>query len=52
MQSQIGAFAGSMDAFLKDLGALRSRVTVATISEFGRRVEENGNAGSTTAGAT
>ena len=45
MQRQVAAFAGSMSAFLKDLGVLRSRVTVATISEFGRRVEENGNAG-------
>ena len=32
-------------AFLRDLGPLRSRVTVVTISEFGRRVEENGNRG-------
>ncbi|QLQ09460.1 MAG: DUF1501 domain-containing protein [Nocardioidaceae bacterium] len=45
MQSYLGAFAKSMSAFLQDLGDLRSRVTVATISEFGRRLEENGSGG-------
>ena len=45
MQAQIGAFAASLDAFLRDLGALRSKVTVVTISEFGRRTVENGNNG-------
>ena len=45
MQNQLGAFAASLSAFLQDLGPLRSRVTVATISEFGRRLEENGNRG-------
>jgi uncharacterized protein (DUF1501 family) len=45
MQTQLGAFAASMSAFLQDLGPLRSKVTVATISEFGRRLEENGNQG-------
>lgn len=45
MQSLIGAFAASLDAFFRDLGTLRSRVTVVTISEFGRRVAENGNMG-------
>ena len=39
------AFARVLDAFLRDLGPLRSRVTVVTISEFGRRVAENGNRG-------
>ena len=34
-----------MKAFFDDLGALRSRVTVVTISEFGRRVAENGSQG-------
>ncbi len=53
MQTMTRAFARSMSAFLADLGPLRSRVTVVTISEFGRRVAENGNqAASTTAGAT
>jgi uncharacterized protein (DUF1501 family) len=44
-QSMTGAFARVMDAFMRDLGPLRSRVTVVTISEFGRRVAENGNRG-------
>jgi uncharacterized protein (DUF1501 family) len=39
------AFAASVDAFMRDLGSLRSRVTLVTISEFGRRVRENGNRG-------
>ena len=45
MQSMVGGFAAVLDAFLRDLGPLRSRVTVVTISEFGRRVTENGNRG-------
>lgn len=32
-------------AFFADLGAASSRVTVVTISEFGRRVQENGDHG-------
>jgi uncharacterized protein (DUF1501 family) len=46
MQSMIAGFAGALDAFLRDLGpTLRQRVTVVTISEFGRRIKENGNRG-------
>lgn len=45
MQSMVTGFAQALDAFLRDLGGLRSRVTVVTISEFGRRVTENGNRG-------
>jgi uncharacterized protein (DUF1501 family) len=46
MQAMVSGFAQSLDAFMRDLGpALRSRVTVVTISEFGRRVAENGNRG-------
>jgi uncharacterized protein (DUF1501 family) len=45
MQSNISGFAQSLAAFMEDLGALRSRVTVVTISEFGRRVAENGSQG-------
>lgn len=45
MQSMVGGLAASLNAFMRDLGALRSRVTVVTISEFGRRVHENGNRG-------
>jgi uncharacterized protein (DUF1501 family) len=45
MQSNIDGFAQSLAAFFTDLGPLRSRVTVVTISEFGRRVAENGSQG-------
>ena len=45
MQSNIDGFAQSLKAFFDDLGDLRSRVTVVTISEFGRRVAENGSQG-------
>ncbi len=45
MQSNIDGFAQALAAFLDDLGPLRSRVTVVTISEFGRRVSENGSQG-------
>ena len=45
MYSMVTGFALALNAFMRDLGSLRSRVTVVTISEFGRRVEENGNKG-------
>jgi uncharacterized protein (DUF1501 family) len=45
MQSMTGAFARGLSAFMADLGPLRDRVTVVTISEFGRRIKENGNRG-------
>ena len=46
MHSMTAGFAGELDAFMRDLGPdLRSRVTVVTISEFGRRIKENGNRG-------
>jgi uncharacterized protein (DUF1501 family) len=46
MQSMAGALAGVLDAFMRDLGpTLRQRVTLVTISEFGRRLHENGNRG-------
>jgi uncharacterized protein (DUF1501 family) len=45
MQSMTAGFAAVLDAFLRDLGSLRSQVTVVTISEFGRRTRENGNRG-------
>ena len=38
-------FAGSLAAFMTDLGPLADRVTVVTVSEFGRRVKENANQG-------
>lgn len=37
--------AGSLAAFFTDLGGLADKVTVVTISEFGRRVKENANYG-------
>jgi uncharacterized protein (DUF1501 family) len=45
MQKMTSIFARCVDAFMRDLGELRSRVTLVTISEFGRRVAENGNRG-------
>jgi uncharacterized protein (DUF1501 family) len=45
MQRMVDAFARSVSAFMRDLGAHRKRVTVVTISEFGRRVKPNGNSG-------
>jgi uncharacterized protein (DUF1501 family) len=38
-------FATGLAAFYQDLGDRFSRVTVVTMSEFGRRVQENGNGG-------
>lgn len=45
MRSMLGGFARSLAAFLTDLGDTGDRVTVVTISEFGRRVEVNGGGG-------
>ncbi len=45
MQRMVGGFARVVSAFFQDLGPLRDRVTLVTISEFGRRVAENGNRG-------
>jgi uncharacterized protein (DUF1501 family) len=45
MQSNVDGLAQSLAAFFDDLGPLRQRVTVVTISEFGRRVAENGSQG-------
>ncbi len=45
MHAMVGALASSLAAFLTDLGALGDKVTIVTISEFGRRVQENGNQG-------
>lgn len=33
--------AAAIDAFLNDLGGLRDRVTLVTMTEFGRRLSEN-----------
>jgi uncharacterized protein (DUF1501 family) len=45
MRSAAGALATSLAAFFTDLGPLGDKVTVVTISEFGRRVKENANYG-------
>ena len=45
MTQRLDELAKSVAAFFTDIGSLASRVTVATISEFGRRVVENGNRG-------
>ena len=45
MTSSVTELALALHAFFVDLGAAGSRVTVVTISEFGRRVEENSNRG-------
>ena len=45
MITRVGDLAGSIAAFFADLGDLASKVTLVTVSEFGRRVAENGDAG-------
>jgi len=45
MHDMVGGLAAVLAAFLGDLGPLTDRVTVVTISEFGRRIDENGNEG-------
>lgn len=45
MNNNIRDLAGSMAAFLGDLGSQADKVTLVTISEFGRRVVENDSGG-------
>ena len=45
MAEQVRHLAGSLAAFFADLGPTASQVTVVTLSEFGRRVAENGDHG-------
>lgn len=45
MHKHLAELASALAAFTQDLGALMSRVTVVTISEFGRRVQENASNG-------
>ena len=45
MDDHLTHFAASLKAFFTDLGSHAGRVTVVTISEFGRRLEENGDGG-------
>jgi uncharacterized protein (DUF1501 family) len=45
MAGNAADLAGSIAAFFADLGPAAERVTLVTISEFGRRVQENANGG-------
>lgn len=45
MRSHLSQLAKTLDAFASDLGSTMGRVTVITLSEFGRRVKENGSGG-------
>jgi uncharacterized protein (DUF1501 family) len=45
MRYMLNELASSLAAFFTDLGALGDKVTVVTMSEFGRTVRENGNSG-------
>ncbi len=45
MRRNAGDLAGSIAAFFADLGPFADRVTLVTLSEFGRRVKENDNYG-------
>ncbi|WP_293769819.1 DUF1501 domain-containing protein [Sporichthya sp.] len=43
--AKAGEVAAAIAAFATDLGTAFNRITVVTLSEFGRRVEENGSGG-------
>jgi uncharacterized protein (DUF1501 family) len=45
MRNNLDGFAKALAAFATDLGPSLSDVTLVTMTEFGRRVQENGNAG-------
>ncbi len=45
MKDNAADLAASVAAFFKDLGNLSDKVTLVTMSEFGRRVKENANQG-------
>ncbi|QIG43298.1 DUF1501 domain-containing protein [Nocardioides anomalus] len=45
MRNNAGDLASSMAAFFADLGTQRDKVTLVTLSEFGRRVAENDSGG-------
>lgn len=45
MQGKLAELAAALAAFSTDLGTAMSGVTVVTLSEFGRRVAENGSGG-------
>jgi uncharacterized protein (DUF1501 family) len=45
MQTMVTGLAQALHAFFTDLGTAAARVTVVTLTEFGRRVAENGSKG-------
>lgn len=45
MADAVAELAGGLSAFYADLGERMSRITVVTMSEFGRRVKENASGG-------
>jgi uncharacterized protein (DUF1501 family) len=45
MKGMVHGFATAVAAFLKDLGPVAGRVTLVTLTEFGRRVAQNGTGG-------
>jgi uncharacterized protein (DUF1501 family) len=45
LTSYLADLAGSISSFREDLGVLWSRVTVVTVTEFGRRVSQNQSSG-------
>jgi uncharacterized protein (DUF1501 family) len=45
MHDHLGELAAALAAFATDLGTLLDGVTLVTLTEFGRRVEENGSGG-------
>ncbi len=45
LRSHLSQLAKTLDAFATDLGPAMNKVTIITLSEFGRRVKENGSGG-------
>jgi uncharacterized protein (DUF1501 family) len=45
MKNQLGELATTLAAFAADVGPAMADTTLVTMSEFGRRVQENSNAG-------
>lgn len=45
MNTMVTELGDALAAFFKDLGGLGDKVTLATVSEFGRRIAENGDGG-------
>ncbi len=45
MRGMVGTLSKALAAFFKDLGTVGNRVTLVTLTEFGRRLKENGSGG-------